>query len=107
MYSTRTSPKRLKEDLACFNKFVTDHSSRDLRRNERLTVLNLAAECLVDYIQGNGRRSIVIRTDMLLKEIVCLRAAVNAAFPGACAAKLLDRIAMMPGVAPPEDDEEE
>ena len=93
--SRHSTYRKLKRQLQELNDFATEHSSRDLKVVERVAVLNLVVECLADYIR-HAFPNASIRPDRLLRHLPWLRAAVNAAFPGAAASKLLDRIAATP-----------
>jgi hypothetical protein len=92
--SSRVSRERIKNDFKWLNEYVTKSCQRRLTVTEHGIVLRLVIDCLVSFMRDTGWDR-AMRPETLILRFSSIKAAVDAAFPGYAACKLLDRVALM------------
>jgi len=98
-FAARYGKAKLNRDMAWLESYADKVSARKLSVPERQAVLKLVLGCLADHL-----RDVMVTKDgkypkptpdMLFKHLDSLNMAVDWAFPGYAAARLLDRVALM------------
>jgi hypothetical protein len=80
--------------LRQLSDYADEYSAKRLTRIERGIVMRLLVSCLVDYLKGWDDPP-KLDASSLIRHIKRVPTAIDAAFPGYAAARLIDRVALM------------